>query len=214
VGEDLAAGFADGFVSSRPDLSQQGFELGEDLLDGVEVGGVFRQEHQAGSDIPDRSSHGFSLVRAEIVEDDNVTRLEGWDKKLLDIGAKALAVDWTVEQARRRDVVVAQGGEKGRGFPLALRDLVDEALSLRRPTAKPGHVGLRPGLIDEDQTPGIDEPLVGAPARAMAAYVRAILLAREEGLFLNVTPILPKKRLIIEVSALTPRSADRRSHRA
>ena len=57
-------------------------------------------------------------------------------------------------------------------------------------------------------------PLVGAPARAMAAYVLAILFTRDQGLFLTVTPILRKKRLIIEVSALTPRSADRRSHRA
>jgi hypothetical protein len=48
----------------------------------------------------------------------------------------------------------------------------------------------------------------------MAADVPAILLARDEGLFLNVMPILRKKRLIIEVSALTPRSADRRSQRA
>ena len=41
------------------------------------------------------------------------------------------------------------------------------------PTLKPG----------EDQTPGINVPLVGAPARAMAAYVRAILFTRDEGLF-------------------------------
>ena len=39
-------------------------------------------------------------------------------------------------------------------------------------------------------------------------------LLRDEGLFLNVTPIHRKKRLIIEVSALTPRSAKRRSHSA
>ena len=60
-------------------------------------------------------------------------------------------------------------------------------LSTRRspfsPAAKPRHVGLRPGLIDEDQTPGINAPLVGAPARAMAAYVLAILFTRDEGLF-------------------------------
>jgi hypothetical protein len=48
----------------------------------------------------------------------------------------------------------------------------------------------------------------------MAAYVRAILLPRDEGLFLNVTPIRRKKRLIIEVSALTPRSDKRRSQSA
>ena len=45
-------------------------------------------------------------------------------------------------------------------------------------------------------------------------YVRAILLLRDEGLFLNVTPIRRKKRLIIEVSALTPRSDKRRSQSA
>ena len=39
----------------------------------------------------------------------------------------------------------------------------------------------------------------------------AILLARDEGLFLTVTPIRRKKRLIIEVSALTVRSDKRRS---
>jgi hypothetical protein len=47
----------------------------------------------------------------------------------------------------------------------------------------------------------------------MAADVAAILFARHEGLFLNVTPMRRKKRLIIPVSALTPRSARRRSHR-
>ena len=34
----------------------------------------------------------------------------------------------------------------------------------------------------------------------MAAYVRAVLLARDKRLFLNVTPRRRKKRLIIEVS--------------
>ena len=136
------------------------------------------------------------------------------DEELLDIGAEAFAVDRAVEQAGRIDAVIAESGKERRGLPLALRDLVDEALSLRRPAAKPGHVGLGPRLVDEDQTPGIDAALIGSPARAMPAYVGTILLARDEGLFLNVTPILRKKRLIIEVSALTPRSAERRSQRA
>ena len=106
-----------------------------------------------------------------------------------------------------------QGGEESRGLPLALRDLVDEALSPWRPAAQAGHIGLRPGFIDEDQPPGVDEPL-SSPSFAVATYVWAILLACDKGLFLTVTPIRRKKRLIIEVSALTPRSAERRSHRA
>jgi hypothetical protein len=42
LGEDCAAGVDDGFVSSRLALSEQGLELGEDLLDGIKVGEVFR----------------------------------------------------------------------------------------------------------------------------------------------------------------------------
>ena len=89
-------------VASRPGLSQQSFELGEDLLDGVEVGGVFRQEHEAGSDIPDRLAHRFSLVGAEIVEDHGVARLQGRNEELFDLGVEALAVDGPLELFRPR----------------------------------------------------------------------------------------------------------------
>ena len=68
-----------------------------------------------------------------------------------------------------------------------------------------------PGFVDEDQSLGIDETLIGSPSFAVGADVWAILLARDEGLFLTVTPIRRKKRLIIEVSALTVRSDKRRS---
>ena len=153
-------------------------------------------------------------MRSEIVEHDDVVGLEGWDQKLLDIGEKALAVDRTVEHAGRVDAVVAQRGEECRGLPFALRDLVDEALAARSPAVEPGHVGLGPGLVDEHQPRNIDALLVASPTRSMARYVRTILLARDERLFLSVTPRRRKKRLIIEVSALTPRSASNRSQSA
>ena len=140
--------------------------------------------------------------------------LEGRREELLDIGAEAFAVDRAVEQAGRIDAVIAKSGEKRRGLPAAVRNLVDEPLALRRPTAQAGHVGFRPGLVDEHASRGIDAALIGSPARAMAAYVRAVLLACDERLFLNVTPRRRKKRLIIEVSDLTPRSHKRRSHSA
>ena len=214
LGEDLCAGLADGFVASRPRLSQQGFELGEDLLDRIEIGRVFRQEDEASADIADRRPHDLSLMRAEIVEDHDVARLQCRDEELFEIGAEALAVDRPVEQAGRFDAVLAERGEESRGLPAAMRNLIDETLALRGPAAKPCHVGLRPRLIDEHQPPGINEPLIGSPSFAVAAYVPALLLARDKRLFLTVRPILRKKRLIIEVSALTPRSAKRRPHSA
>ena len=161
-------------VASRSDLSRQGFELGADLFDRVEVGRVFRQEDEARADASDRPSHGLSLVGAEVVQDHDVTWLEGGREELFDIGAEAFAVDRPVEQAGRFDAVVAQRGEEGRGLPPAMRNLVDR----RSP--------------------------FGAQPR------RRVMLVFVQG----VTTIRRKKRLIIEVSALTPRSDKRRSQSA
>ena len=71
---------------------------GRNLLDRVEVWGVFRQEHEAGADVPDRLAHRLSFVGAEIVEDHDVARLQRRGEDLVDIGAEALAVDGSFEQ--------------------------------------------------------------------------------------------------------------------
>jgi hypothetical protein len=78
-----------------------------------------------------------------------------------------------------------------------VRDFGDQPLAARRPAVEARHVGLGPGLVDEDPARRRDALLVIAPARPVAACVRAILLARDERLFLSVTPSRRKKRLII-----------------
>jgi Integrase core domain len=77
LSENGCACVRDSVVCSGFGLSQQSFELGEDLLDRIEVGRVFGQEHDARADGSDGLSHRLSLVGAEIVEDDDVARLEG-----------------------------------------------------------------------------------------------------------------------------------------
>ena len=69
---------------------------------------------------------------------------------------------------RRR--VVAQRGQEGRGLPVAVRHFGLEPLPQRRPSAQRRHVGLGPGLVDEDQALGIDAVLILAiaPRRAMS----------------------------------------------
>ena len=47
-------------------------ELGEELLDGVEVRGVFRQEERLGARRADKLAHGFAFVASEIVHDDDI----------------------------------------------------------------------------------------------------------------------------------------------
>ncbi len=74
-------------------------------------------------------------MRAEVVENDDIAGLECGNEELLDIGAKAFAMDRAVEQAWRFNAVVAQSGQESRGPPMAMRDFVDQTLAARRPTA-------------------------------------------------------------------------------
>ena len=106
-------------------------------------------------------------------------------------------------------------------FHLPCGILIDEALTARGPAVEPCHVGFGPepapakqrGLVDgQNQPRGVDALLAASPTRSVTRYVRIDpARARDERLFLSVTPRRRKKRLIIEVSALTPRSASNRS---
>jgi hypothetical protein len=57
-------------------LRSKVFELGEDLLDWIEIGTVGRQEEQAGAGCANGTAHGALLVAAQIVDNDDVAGLE------------------------------------------------------------------------------------------------------------------------------------------
>jgi hypothetical protein len=73
-----------------------------------------------------------------------------------DIGAEAFAVDRAVEDARRRELVATQGAQEGQRSPVAMRRKARQAMALRPPSAKRGHAGLDPGLVDKHQMPWIE----------------------------------------------------------
>ena len=122
-------------------------------------------------------------MAAEIVHDDDVAGLENGNELLLDIGAEAFAVDRSVEDARGGEPVAAQRAEEGQRAPVAVRRKAAQALALRPPAAQRGHVGLDPGLVDEDQAPGIEAGLPGPPALPPARDVGAGLLKGEQRFF-------------------------------
>ena len=82
---------------------------------------------------------------------------------LLDIGAEAFAVDRAVEDARSGQPVAAQGAEEGQRAPVAMGCEGPQALAFRAPSAQWSHVGLDPGLVDEDQALRIEALLQGQP---------------------------------------------------
>jgi hypothetical protein len=77
---------------------------------------------------------------------------------------------------------------------MAVRHGADEALSPRRPAARAGHVGRRPGLVDEDQAGRVKQRLSLPPKRARRGDVGPVLLGGVRGFFLKLIPWRLKKR--------------------
>ena len=158
-------------------------ELGEDLFDGIEVGRIFGQEEELGAGGADQLAHGFALVTAEIVHDNDIALAKRRRQYPFYIGAKALAVDRPLKQPRRIDPIEAERGQEGRRVPATVRDLGDAALAARRPSAQWRHVGLGPGLVDEDQALRGDAILILCPLRAPPRHVGAIAFASHHAFF-------------------------------
>jgi hypothetical protein len=93
------------FVCSFGGFAHEVFELGEYLLDGVQIGTVGRQEQQVCADAPDCVANGGALVAGEIVHDHNVACREGRDEALFDITLEAVAIDRLIQNAQCIDPV-------------------------------------------------------------------------------------------------------------
>ena len=106
-------------------------------------------------------------------------------EELLDIGPEALAVDWAVDHAGCGDASRRSRGQRrswcanGRYGALAT-----SRCPRRMRTVRAGHVGLGPGLVDEDETGRIHAGLDrSSSAHAAAGNVRTILLAGVQAFF-------------------------------
>lgn len=183
---DLAQCVPQCFDGSCGHGSKDGFELGKQHLDRVQIRTVWGEVSQRGAGILDRFSHPSHLMRGEIVHDDGVPRSQDRDKLLLDIGQEQHTVDRTVEDRWRDDAVAAQPANEGGRLPVAVRGSVDQPGAFRGPPVKADHVRLDPGLVDKDQPGGIEGRLAGAPGIPRLSDVGAGLLGGVDRLFLSV----------------------------
>jgi len=159
------------------------FDLGKDLFDRIEVGRVRRQEPQSCAGRVDDPADSCGLVGAEIVHDDDVAGPEGGQEDLLDIGSERRCVDRAVEDAGRGQAVAAQGPEEGHGAPVAMWGMAMQALAAWTPTPHRGHIGLDPGLVDEDQVLRVEPGLPALPALTPSGDVLSGLFQGEQGFF-------------------------------
>jgi len=130
-------------------LARESFEFGEDLLDGIEIGTIGRQEEEARAGGANGRSDCLSLVTAEIVHDHDIAGLQHRPQHLLDISQEARAVDGTVDHARSGHLMAAKSRQHGESAPPAIGNFGKETLPFGRTAVAACHVGLGPGLVDK-----------------------------------------------------------------
>ena len=181
--EEPGAGGLDLLEATGVCLSQECLELGERLLDRVQVGTVGRQIEQLGTRRPDRSPYGRGLMAAEIVHHHDVAWPQGWDQELHHPGEETLGVDGAIQDARRGDAITSQPGHEGECLALAVGHFGDQALTSGAATVHAGHVRLRPGLVNEDQTGRTNLALPLLPLPPPPRDISAVLLAGAQAFF-------------------------------
>ena|ERR1700675_2711513 len=122
-------------------------------------------------------------MAAEIIHDDNIAGPQTGKEDLLDVSSEAFAVDRAVEEPWGIDAIMAQRCQERHGFPVPLWNLGLEPLAAGCPSPKRRHIGLRPCLIDEDQTLGLDPALIFSPLLTPSRDVGTVLFAGDQCFF-------------------------------
>lgn len=164
-------------------FTQVRLELGERLLDRVEIGAVGRKEEQRGASRFDGVARGRRLMARQVVHDDDVAGRELGHQHLADIGDERIAVDRAVEHHRGDHAGAVQAGDEGRGLPVSVGHARAQSLAAPAATVVTRHVGGRPGLVDEDQAFGIEVELAIEPLFPALQDVGAVLLGGMRRLF-------------------------------
>ena len=142
-----------------------------------------RQVEQSGFGGADSFPDGGAFMAGQVIHDHDVARCQCGHEELLDPFGKACAVDRLIEHTRRIDPVAAQRGDEGHRLPVAIGHLGMEPLAPGCPSAQGSHVRLRPGLVDEDEVPGVKPPLILLPLRAPPGDLRAQLFGGKNTFF-------------------------------
>jgi hypothetical protein len=76
-----------------------------------------------------------------------------------------------------------QGSQEGQRAPVPVRHLGDQPAAAGAAAMAARHVGLGPGLVDKDQSGGVEPALMRLPAPPPPGDVRPVLLAGVQGFF-------------------------------
>lgn len=159
------------------------FEFGKDLFDGIEVWAVGRQENEMRAFGSDGGAGLLALVGAEVVENDDIARPEGWREDFLDICDEESAIHRAIDHPRRVDPVMAERADESERLPMPEWSAGLESLAFWPPASERRHIGFHPGFVDENKAFWVNPVLMLFPARPFACNVGPILLRWQDCFF-------------------------------
>ena len=161
-------------------MSKQRLQLGEDLLDRVEVGAVGGEIEQAHAGGFEALADVCNLVGGKIVAHHDGAGLHFGDEMLDQPLVEDAAGHRSIDEHRCQDAVVLQAGDEGRGHPVTMGRLAQERLALLPPAISARHIGRGAGLVDKDERGEVKLLLRRAPDLAGNGDIQPALLSRED----------------------------------
>lgn len=102
---------------------------------------------------------------------------------MFDIGFEYFTGHWTVKHKRRGNTIMSQRCDECDGFPVPMRHLLDEPLTLRRPAIEACDRGRDAGFIDEDKPFRVEPRLLLLQGLTRGGDVRSVLLGGPQTFF-------------------------------
>ena len=147
--------------------AEKRFQFRERLFDGIEIGTVRRQEPQGRPHARNRGVDVRLPVRREIVEYDDVARLQGRHKHLLDVGEKAAVIDRPIKHRRRGQACGSERGDDSVGLPVAGGRVIRQPTAAQTAAIPAEQIRGDAALIHEDPLADVAQGQPGAPVAAL-----------------------------------------------
>ncbi len=109
----------------------------------------------------------MALVASQVVENDNIAGLERGHEDLCDIDEELLAIDQSVEHARRGQPLITKSGQKGLRSLVSMRRLADQALATRYLTMV---IGIPARSVSDRLVSSMTDVLLGQSQEAGSAH--------------------------------------------
>jgi hypothetical protein len=150
-------------------------------------------------------------MRRKIVDHDDVFAFERRGETPFDIGQELLSRHGAVNRLQRSHAMPAQDGDKGDRLPVALRDVVHQALAAATTAVPSHHFGIRGSLIDEHQPGRVEHALFSHPASPRSYHVCTLLLRCVQDFF-EADLVTPEKAPYGRSAASNPALAHHRNY--